>query len=437
LYYHDLVKQENLMKNILVVGSGGREHALAWKFIQSPNTEKVFVAPGNAGTELEAGIENINISSDDIPGLLKFAKDNKIDLTVVGPEAPLVAGIVDQFSLQGLTIFGPRKFNSQLEGSKSFAKQFMHDCNIPTASYQEFTDATEATNYLAKQSFPIVIKADGLAAGKGVVIAQNYQQAVEAATSMLTDGAHGDAGKKIVIEEFIQGEEVSFICLVDHNTVIPLASSQDHKARDNGDLGPNTGGMGAYSPAPLVTNDLHAKIISDVIQPTVQGFIDAGHPYQGFLYAGLMITPEGEPKVLEFNCRFGDPETQPILMRLESDLSQLCWDAARNELEEKALNWNPQTALGVVMAAGGYPFDYAKGDIISGIDTISAKHTKVFHAGTKLKGGSITTSGGRVLCVTALGEDIKIAQQNAYQGVKAISWKDVYYRDDIGFKAIR
>ena len=425
------------MKNILVIGNGGREHALAWKLIQSTHTEKVFVAPGNAGTALEKGVENVNIPSDDIAELITFAKDKNIDLTIVGPEAPLVAGIVDQFSSQGLTIFGPKQFNAQLEGSKSFAKEFMQSCNIPTASYQEFTDLTKATSYLAQQSFPIVIKADGLAAGKGVVIAQDNQEAVNAVTSMLTGSAHGDAGRKIVIEEFIKGEEVSFICLVDHETVIPLASSQDHKARDNGDLGPNTGGMGAYSPAPLVTDDLHAKIISDVIQPTVQGFIDAGQPYQGFLYAGLMITADGEPKVLEFNCRFGDPETQPILMRLESDLSELCWDAARNQLKEQILDWNPQTALGVVMAAGGYPFDYAKGEIISGLDTISAEHTKVFHAGTALKDGAIITSGGRVLCVSALGDDIKIAQKNAYQGVKAISWKDVYYRDDIGFKAIQ
>ncbi len=425
------------MKSILVIGGGGREHALAWKFIQSPNTEKVYVAPGNAGTALEEDIENINISSDDIAGLLTFAKDKEIDLTVVGPEAPLVAGIVDQFVTEGLTIFGPKRFNAQLEGSKSFAKQFMQQCNIPTANYQEFTDVTQATNYLAQQSFPIVIKADGLAAGKGVVIAQDNHEATEAVVLMLTDGAHGDAGRKIVIEEFIQGEEVSFICLVDHDTVIPLASSQDHKARDNGDLGPNTGGMGAYSPAPLLTNALHTKVISDVIQPTVQGFIDAGYPYQGFLYAGLMITAEGIPKVLEFNCRFGDPETQPILMRLQSNFSQLCWDAARNQLTETSLDWNPQTALGVVMAAGGYPFDYAKGETISGIENISASHTKVFHAGTALKDNTITTSGGRVLCVTALGNDIKIAQQNAYRSVKAINWKDAYYRDDIGFKAIK
>ncbi len=425
------------MKNILVVGSGGREHALAWKFIQSPNTRRVFVAPGNAGTALEEGIENVTISSDDINALLVFAKENNIDLTVVGPEAPLVAGIVDQFRSAGMTIFGPQQYNAQLEGSKSFAKQFMQRCNIPTAAYEEFTDVAQATKYLSNQSFPIVVKADGLAAGKGVVIAQNNNEAIEAVESMLTGNAHGEAGKKIVIEEFIQGEEVSFICLVDHGAVIPLASSQDHKARDNGDLGPNTGGMGAYSPAPLVTDELHNKIISDVIHPTTQGFIEEGHPYQGFLYAGLMITAQGEPKVLEFNCRFGDPETQPILMRLQSDLSQLCWDAARNQLEPKTLDWSPQTALGVVMAAGGYPFDYAKGESISGLDAISADHTKVFHAGTCLKNDEIATSGGRVLCVTSLGDDIKSAQKNAYQGVKAINWKDVYYRDDIGFKAIK
>lgn len=425
------------MKNILVVGNGGREHALAWKFMQSPNTEKVYVAPGNAGTALEAGIENVAISSEDIESLITFVREHQIELTVVGPEAPLVAGIVDRFRSEGLTIFGPKQYNAQLEGSKSFAKHFMQRCGIPTASYQEFTEVAQAINYLSSQSFPIVIKADGLAAGKGVVIAQDLAQAAEAVEAMMVDAAHGDAGRKIVVEEFIQGEEVSFICMVDHFTVIPLASSQDHKARDNGDLGPNTGGMGAYSPAPLVTADLHEKIIEQVIQPTVQGFINEGHPYQGFLYAGLMITPQGEPKVLEFNCRFGDPETQPILMRLNSDLSQLCWDAARHELKPMALEWNPQTALGVVMAAGGYPFDYAKGAVIKGLDNIDTRDTKVFHAGTVLGDEGIITSGGRVLCVTALGDDIRSAQENAYQGVKAIHWKDVYYRDDIGFKAIQ
>lgn len=424
------------MKNILIIGGGGREHALAWKCIQSPNTEKVYVAPGNAGTALEPDIENVDISSDDIEGLLAFAKQNNVDLTIVGPEAPLVAGVVDLFTANGLIIFGPRQFNAQLEGSKSFAKQFMQRCNIPTAEYQEFTVADKAIEYLSSQSFPIVIKADGLAAGKGVVIAQNQEEAVDAVNSMLTEGVHGAAGQKIVIEEFIQGEEVSFICIVDHGVVIPLASSQDHKARDEGDKGPNTGGMGAYSPAPIVNEALHTRIIEQVIQPTIQGFIEDGHPYQGFLYAGLMITASGEPKVLEFNCRFGDPETQPILMRLQSDLSQLCWDAARNQLVASELNWSPNTALGVVMAAGGYPFSYDKGAAISGLDQI-AENTKVFHAGTTQNGKSITTSGGRVLCVTALGENIQEAQRLAYEGVEQINWKDAFYRKDIGYRAIK
>ena len=424
------------MKKILVIGGGGREHALAWKFIQSPNTDKVYVAPGNAGTSLEPNIENVSISSDDIDGLLAFAKDNEIDMTVVGPEAPLVAGIVDVFVSNGLVIFGPHQFNAQLEGSKSFAKQFMQKCNIPTAAYQEFTLAEEAIHYLSSQSFPIVIKADGLAAGKGVVIAHNHQEGVDAINSMLTDGVHGAAGEKIVIEEFIQGEEVSFICVVDHDTVIPLASSQDHKARDDGDLGPNTGGMGAYSPAPIVNDTLHSRILEEVIQPTIQGFINENHPYQGFLYAGLMITPGGDPKVLEFNCRFGDPETQPILMRLQSDLSEVCWDAARHQLQPTELEWNPQAALGIVMAAGGYPFSYDKGDVITGLDQVQ-QNSKVFHAGTSRDGDSITTAGGRVLCVTALGDDIREAQRIAYQGVELIKWKDVYYRNDIGYRAIK
>ena len=333
------------MKKILVIGSGGREHALAWKFIQSPKTEKVYVAPGNAGTALEENIENINISSDDIDSLLAFAKENDIDLTVVGPEAPLVAGIVDLFKSNDLVIFGPRQFNAQLEGSKSFAKQFMQNCNIPTAAYQEFTLVEKAIAYLSSQTFPIVIKADGLAAGKGVVIAMNQQEAEDAIKSMLTDGVHGSAGEKIVIEEFIHGEEVSFICIVDNDVVIPLASSQDHKARDDGDLGPNTGGMGAYSPAPILNEALHSRIMDEVIRPTMQGFINEGHPYQGFLYAGLMITPQGDPKVLEFNCRFGDPETQPILLRLDSDLSELCWDAARNLLKPTELKLEPSNCI--------------------------------------------------------------------------------------------
>ena len=425
------------MKNILVVGGGGREHALAWKLSQSPHVEKVYVAPGNAGTALEDKIENVAIDSEDITGLIKFAQKKSIDLTIVGPEAPLVAGIVDQFSASKLKIFGPKQFNAQLEGSKSFAKQFMRDCSIPTAEYQEFTDDNDAIAYLERQRFPVVIKADGLAAGKGVVIAETKEIAVQTVKSMLSGDAHGVAGEKIVIEEFIIGEEVSFICIVDQQNIIPFASSQDHKARDNGDLGPNTGGMGAYSPAPLVTPEMHHRIMQQVIQPTVNGFINLGHPYTGFLYAGLMITPNGIPKVLEFNCRFGDPETQPILMRLKSDLAELCWQAADHNLTPTPLAWDTQCALGVVMAAGGYPFSYAKGEIIRGLDDITESNTKVFHAGTVNQHDTIKTSGGRVLCVTALGKDIKSAQTKAYEGVAKINWQDVYYRTDIGFKAIQ
>lgn len=424
------------MKTILVVGSGGREHALAWKFIQSPHTQKVFVAPGNAGTDLEAGIENIDIASDDIDSLLQFAKDQAIDLTVVGPEAPLVAGIVDRFKQDGQLIFGPDQYAAQLEGSKSFAKKFMQDNAIPTAAYAEFTSVDPALDYLQQQGMPIVIKADGLAAGKGVVIAQSHEQAKETVIDMLSGHAHGEAGRKVVIEDFIEGEEVSFICLVDNCTVLPLASSQDHKARDDGDQGPNTGGMGAYSPSPLVTEELHRRIMNEVIQPTVEGFAHLGHPYLGFLYAGLMITPAGVPKVLEFNCRFGDPETQPIMMRMQSDLTQLCYEAALNQLKNQSLEWDSRSALGVVLAAGGYPLNYRKGDSITGLDQVSDDGIKVFHAGTALEDGEIKTSGGRVLCVTALGEDIRQAQQSAYQAVDKINWQDMYYRRDIGYRAI-
>lgn len=425
------------MKKILVVGSGGREHALAWKLIQSPSTELVYVAPGNAGSYAEEGIRNIDISSDDIGGLLNFAKTNNIDLTVIGPEAPLVAGIVDTFLAHNLAVLGPDKFCSQLEGSKSFAKQFMQQFSIPTAAYDEFTDITAATSYLKTQSYPCVIKADGLAAGKGVVIAQSFNEAQQAVETMLDGSAHGQAGKKVVIEEFLPGEEVSFICLVDNNTVVPLASSQDHKARDNGDQGPNTGGMGAYSPAPIVTEELHNKIMQEVIQATVEGFRNLGHPFRGFLYAGLMISDKGEPKVLEFNCRFGDPETQPIMLRMQNDFSELCWLAANNCLTDATLTWDPRSALGVVMAAGGYPESYDKGLTITGLNTITDHDVKVFHAGTTMDNDDVKTSGGRVLCVTALGNDIKSAQQKAYENVKRISWKGVFYRDDIGYRALK
>ena len=425
------------MKRILVIGSGGREHALAWKLSQSEHTDTVYVAPGNAGTEREANVENIDISSDDIPALLAFVSANAIDLTIVGPEAPLVAGIVDEFTAGGQPILGPHKFNAQLEGSKAFAKQFMQQFSIPTANYSEFTEPKSAIEYVQQNTLPIVIKADGLAAGKGVVIAQSKQEAITTIKSMLSGSAHGDAGKKIVIEEFLQGEEVSFICLVDHDTVVPLASSQDHKARDNGDQGPNTGGMGAYSPAPIVTPALHEQILEQVIYPTVNGFIQMGHPYQGFLYAGLMISPSGIPKVLEFNCRFGDPETQPIMLRLQNDFSELCNLAANHQLQTTNLHWDPRSALSVVMAAGGYPFDYAKGETISGLNDADNETIKVFHAGTEQHNGDVKTNGGRVLCVTALGDDIQTAQHSAYNAVKKITWKDAFYRTDIGYRAIK
>ena len=425
------------MKNILVIGSGGREHALAWKLIQSRHTDKVYVAPGNAGTESEENIINVDIASDAIDALLEFSLSEKIDLVVVGPEAPLVAGIVDTFSEAGIKIFGPKQYNAQLEGSKTFAKKFMRKYAIPTAEFATFTEPKPALDYLSKKSLPIVIKADGLAAGKGVVIAHSADEAQNAVMTILSGDAHGDAGKKIVIEEFIQGEEVSFICVVDHDTVVPLASSQDHKARDAGDVGPNTGGMGAYSPSPLVDSIMHKKIMDQVILPTVNGFMAEGHPYQGFLYSGIMITPAGEPKVLEFNCRLGDPETQPIMLRLEDDLSEICSQVAHNELVARELKWSPQCALGVVLASGGYPFEYSKGDKISGLEHVHASYAKIFHAGTLQVGNEIKTSGGRVLCVTALGDDVKQAQKNAYTEVKRISWDKMYYRHDIGYRAIK
>ena len=424
------------MKKILVIGNGGREHALAWKLKQSSDVAIVYVAPGNAGTDKEAGIENVAIASDDIAGLLLFAEEQKIDLTIVGPEAPLVAGVVDEFQAAGLTIFGPRKFNAQLEGSKSFAKQFMQEHGIPTAAYAEFTAVTPALAYLAEQNLPIVIKADGLAAGKGVVIAQTAVEAQQAVREMLSGEAHGAAGQKIVIEEFLYGQEISFICVVDHEVVVPLATSQDHKARDEGDLGPNTGGMGAYSPAPLVDDAMHQRIMREVIQPTAQGFMKSGKPFQGFLYAGLMISDKGVPKVLEYNCRFGDPETQPIMQRLRSDLMALCLAAAKNELQPTELDWDPRSALAVVLAAGGYPLDYAKGDVISGLDQDLGSDCKVFHAGTKQEAETVVTAGGRVLCVSALGDNVAQAQAKAYEAAATISWRDVYFRRDIGHRAI-
>ncbi len=422
--------------HILVIGNGGREHAFAWKLAQSPLADKIYVAPGNAGTAREANVENVNISVTDIPALLDFAKTRKIELTVVGPEAALAAGITDAFTAAGLACFGPTKIAAQLESSKAFAKDFLARHKIPTAAYSTFSDKTAALNYIKSQSLPIVIKADGLAAGKGVVIAQTLLEAEQTLISMLEGNQFGDAGHRVVIEEFLTGEEASFICLVDGDVVIPMASSQDHKARDNGDLGPNTGGMGAYSPAPVVTPAMHDRIMREVIEPTLQGLIKDGVSYTGFLYAGVMISPAGEPKVLEYNCRFGDPETQPIMMRLQSDFAELCLKACRHELtREYPVQWDSRAALGVVMAAGGYPDNYKKGDVISGLETHTAD-VKVFHAGTRLENNQVVTNGGRVLCVTALGETVSVAQQSAYAMVKNVHWDKAFCRTDIGYRAI-
>ncbi len=420
---------------ILVVGSGGREHALAWKLSQSKNSECVFVAPGNAGSASEPGIENIAIAADDIDGLLRFAQENNIDLTVVGPEGPLVLGIVDTFNAAGLAIFGPTKAAAQLEGSKAFCKNFLINHNIPTAAYAEFSAFEAAKQYLHTQQLPIVIKADGLAAGKGVVIAESIEEAEEALHSMLDENQFGDAGHRVIIEEFLSGEEASFICMIDGKNILPLATSQDHKARDDGDKGPNTGGMGAYSPAPVVTPEIHQKILDQVIQPTVDGMNSEGNPFTGFLYAGLMISPSGELKVLEYNVRFGDPETQPILSRLQSDFTALCLAGAEQKLDTMVAEWDSRCAVGVVLAAGGYPNSYTKGHPISGIDKAN-ENTKVFHAGTIIKDNQITTSGGRVLCVVGLGNSVSEAKNITYQGVDHIQWEGAFCRRDIGHKAI-
>jgi phosphoribosylamine--glycine ligase len=421
---------------ILVVGSGGREHALAWKAAQSPLVNQVFVAPGNAGTALEDNIENVAIGAEDIPALLDYAKNNQIDLTIVGPEAALVEGIVDVFSENGLKIFGPDKAAAQLEGSKAFTKDFLERHHIPTAFYGNFTEIEPAIAYIEEKGAPIVIKADGLAAGKGVILAQNNDEAIAAVKDMLAGNKFGDAGARVVIEEFLYGEEASFICMVDGKNVLPMASSQDHKARDNGDKGPNTGGMGAYSPAPVVTQEMHDRIMQMVIKPTVKGMADEGNSFTGFLYAGVMINDEGIPKVLEYNVRFGDPETQPIMMRLKSDLVQHCLDAIDGRLDQSETIWDERTSLGVVLAAGGYPEAYEKGDVISGLENTETESTKVFHAGTVNKNGDVVTNGGRVLCAVGLGNSVTEAQQIAYQVVEKINWNNVYYRTDIGHRAI-
>ena len=421
---------------VLVIGSGGREHALAWKAAQSPKATKVFVAPGNAGTAQEDGLENVAIGAEDIDALLDFAGKEAIGLTIVGPEVPLVAGVVDRFQAQGLRIFGPSAAAAELEGSKAYTKDFLARHNIPTAAYGNFTDLDEAVAYIKQQGAPIVVKADGLAAGKGVILAQTEQEAIDACKDMLAGNAFGEAGHRVVVEEFLSGEEASFIVMVDGEQVLPLATSQDHKARDEGDTGPNTGGMGAYSPAPVVTDAMHRRIMDEVIWPTVRGMAADGRPYSGFLYAGIMIAADGTPKVLEYNVRFGDPETQPIMLRLQSDLVELCEAALEHRLDQVQAEWDPRASLGVVLAAGGYPADYAKGEVISGLDTIQEQGVKVFHAGTQLKDGAVVTSGGRVLCVCALGDDVADAQRRAYTAVDKISWKDVYCRRDIGHRAI-
>jgi phosphoribosylamine--glycine ligase len=426
---------------ILVVGGGGREHALAWKIAQDTNVEKVYVAPGNGGTALEPKLENLAIQAEDIDALVDFAKQNHIHLTLIGPEAPLVAGIVDRFQENQLRCFGPSQGAAQLEGSKAFTKDFLARHNIPSAAYQNFTDLEQAIAYIKERGAPIVVKADGLAAGKGVILAETEEQAIAAVEDMLAGNAFGDAGHRVVIEEFLIGEEASFICMVDGKNILPLATSQDHKARDEGDKGPNTGGMGAYSPAPVVTDEIHQRIMNEVIVPTVKGMEKEGHSYTGFLYAGIMIDQNGTPLVLEYNCRFGDPETQPIMMRLQSSLVTLCDAALDKKLDQTQADWDQRAAVGVVLAAGGYPDSYKKGDIISGLPSLEDENAKtnakVFHAGTRLDdNGDICTQGGRVLCATALGNSVTEAQANAYALADSIQWNNVYYRRDIGHRAI-
>jgi phosphoribosylamine--glycine ligase len=421
---------------VLVIGSGGREHALAWKLSQSPRCSQVYVAPGNPGTAIEPDIENVDIAVEDLAGLVDFARDNDIGLTVVGPEIPLVMGVVDAFEAAGLRCFGPSKAAAELEASKSFTKDFLARHHIPTAAYQVFTDVAAATDYIRSQGAPIVVKADGLAAGKGVIVAQTEAEAIAAVEDMLSGNAFGEAGHRVVVEEFMTGEEASFIVMVDGEHILPLATSQDHKARDNGDQGPNTGGMGAYSPAPVVTDEVFDRIMTQVIEPTVKGMAADGRPYTGFLYAGLMIDEKGSPRVVEYNCRFGDPETQPILMRLQSDLLPLCEAALDKRLHQVEVSWDSRAAVGVVMAAGGYPAAYRKGDIIAGLDQADSDNSKVFHAGTALQEGEVVTAGGRVLCVTALGDTVAEAQVNAYNSLKRISWQDAYFRTDIAYRAV-
>ena len=419
---------------VLVIGAGGREHALSWQCAQFDEVEHVFVAPGNAGTALENKITNIDIDAENIAELVSFAKQESVDISIVGPEAPLVLGIVDQFIEEGLAIFGPTKSAAQLEGSKVFCKNFLERNNIPTANYRAFTDAKLAIKYVEEKGTPIVIKADGLAAGKGVIIANSLEEAVHAINDMLEDNRFGDAGSSLVIEEFLEGEEASFIVMVSESSILPMATSQDHKARDNGDKGPNTGGMGAYSPAPIVSDLVFENAMEKVIRPTVAAMKNEGIPYTGFLYAGLMIDLNGNVKVLEFNCRFGDPETQPIMMRLKTNLAELCIHATQDTLDNAKVSWDDRTSLGVVMAAKGYPESYQMGDPIT--LPITSSSTKVFHAGTRLEDSQIFSNGGRVLCATSLGKDLKDAQKKAYDLINEIEWSGSYFRTDIGFKGL-
>ncbi|ENM5843111.1 phosphoribosylamine--glycine ligase [Vibrio mimicus] len=421
---------------VLIIGSGGREHALAWKVAQNPQVETIYVAPGNAGTALEHKVQNVNIGITDIPALVAFAQDKAIELTIVGPEAPLVIGVVDAFRAAGLPIFGPTQGAAQLEGSKAFTKDFLARHNIPTAAYANFTEIEPALAYVREKGAPIVVKADGLAAGKGVIVAMTLQEAEDAIQDMLAGNAFGSAGSRVVVEEFLDGEEASFIVMVDGENVLPMATSQDHKRVGDADTGPNTGGMGAYSPAPVVTQEIHDRVMREVIYPTVRGMAAEGNTYTGFLYAGLMIDNTGAPKVIEYNCRFGDPETQPIMMRLQSDLVELCQAAIAGKLDQVESKWDPRASIGVVLAAGGYPSDYAKGDVISGLPTQEIAGQKVFHAGTETQGDQVVTNGGRVLCATALGNTVLEAQQRAYQLADQINWNGMFCRRDIGYRAI-
>lgn len=421
---------------ILIIGGGGREHALAFKAAQCENVAQVFVAPGNAGTALEQKLTNVPISAEDINGLLEFATKNHIDLTIVGPEAPLVLGVVDTFEQHGLTIFGPSQAAAQLEGSKAFTKDFLQRHQIPTGEYQNFTEIEPALAYVREKGAPIVVKADGLAAGKGVIVAMTLNEAEAAIKDMLAGNAFGDAGSRVVIEEFLDGEEASFIVMVDGKNVLPFATSQDHKRAANGDTGPNTGGMGAYSPAPVVSQEIHQRVMDEIIMPTVEGMAKEGTPYTGFLYAGLMIMADGSPKVIEYNCRFGDPETQPIMLRLQSDLVELCLQATQGKLDQAKIAFDSRAAVGVVLAAQGYPGSYPKGDVISGLHGAVQEDAKVFHAGTKLQDDKVVTNGGRVLCATALGDNVTQAQHNAYALVQKVHFNGMYFRDDIAYRAI-